>query len=151
MMDETPATPSQTENVTGRRIVAGFIDVIVLGILFVVMSALFGDAESSSNGDSGNFSVSLSGVPFIIYVLLSIAYYLVPEAMTGQSLGKKIMGLRVVALEDTLSWGKAAIRTVLRIIDSLPVLYLVGLISVAVTKKNQRIGDLAAGTIVVRA
>ncbi len=42
------------------------------------------------------------------------------------------------------------LRNILRIVDALPVLYLVGLGFVAVTGKNQRIGDLAAGTVVVR-
>jgi uncharacterized RDD family membrane protein YckC len=43
------------------------------------------------------------------------------------------------------------LRNVLRIVDFLPVLYLVGLVTVAVSQRNQRLGDLAAGTLVVRA
>jgi uncharacterized RDD family membrane protein YckC len=50
-----------------------------------------------------------------------------------------------------LTLGKVAIRTVLRIVDGLPFLYLLGLIVVAVSKQNQRIGDMAAGTLVVKA
>ena len=44
----------------------------------------------------------------------------------------------------------SAVRNVLRLVDSLPTLYLIGMISVIVTAHNQRLGDLAAGTIVVR-
>ncbi|MPZ47820.1 MAG: RDD family protein [Dehalococcoidia bacterium] len=136
-----------TENVTGPRIVAGIIDVVILGILFVIMSMLFGDSES----DSSSFSVNLSGLPGLIYGVLAFGYYMVLEATSGQTLGKKIMGLRVVSLEGEMSWGKSAIRTILRIIDGLPFLYLLGVILIAASKKNQRLGDMAAGTIVTRA
>jgi uncharacterized RDD family membrane protein YckC len=48
-------------------------------------------------------------------------------------------------------WKAVLLRNVLRIVDGLPVLYIVGLVTVAVTQRNQRLGDLAAGTLVVRA
>ena len=146
MMNEATPAVNQAENVTGIRIVAGIIDVVLLFVLFLVMSMLFGDSDS---GDGG-VSVNLNGAPALLYFLLAFGYYLVLEATTGQTLGKKVMGLKVVALEGELSWGKVAIRTILRILDGL-FLYLVGVICIAVSKKHQRIGDMAAGTIVVKA
>jgi uncharacterized RDD family membrane protein YckC len=140
-----PAIPA-VENVTGPRIVAGIIDVVVLIVFSFIFSAIFGDADAE--GSSASFQ--LSGLPFILLVLASIAYYLVPEAMYGQTLGKKIMGLKVVAESGELSWGKVAIRTVLRIIDGF-FFYLVAVILIAVSKKHQRLGDMAAGTLVVKA
>ena len=145
MTSEPVPTPEVTENLTGKRVVAGAIDVIVLAVLFFVMSAMFGDTES----EGSSFSVNLSGGPALIYFLLVLAYYLVPEGISGQTLGKRIMGLRVVALDASLSWGKVAIRNILRIVDGLPIFYLVGIIAIAVSKKHQRIGDMAAQTIVV--
>ncbi len=139
-------TPETTENLTGNRIVAGAIDVAVVVVLFFIMSALFGDSES----DGSSFSVNLTGGPALIYFLLALVYYLVPEGLSGQTLGKKIMGLRVVALDGSLSWGKVAIRNILRIIDGLPIFYLVGIIAIVTSKKHQRLGDLAAQTIVVK-
>ncbi|HLF78459.1 MAG TPA: RDD family protein [Dehalococcoidia bacterium] len=148
MTAEPEATPAP-ENLLGRRIVAGLIDFVLLTVLLIIMSSLFG--ESSSDG--GSFSVSLTGFPAIIYILLAIGYFLVLEMQTGQTLGKMVMGLRVVSLEGPLSWGKVAIRTLLRAVDGLPWLlpYLVGIICIAVSKNHQRIGDMAAGTAVVRA
>lgn len=146
-MNESVQAVPQTENLTGNRILAGLIDVIVLGVVFVLMSSLTGGTES---GD-GKFSVNLEGGPAILYFLIALAYYIIPEGLTGQTLGKKIVGLRVVAETGALSWGKVVIRTLLRIVDGLPVLYLVGIITIAVSKKHQRIGDMAAGTLVIRA
>jgi uncharacterized RDD family membrane protein YckC len=137
----------QVENVTGRRVVAGFIDVVILGVIFVLMSALSGGTES----EDGSFSANLDGGPALLFFLIVMGYYLVPEALSGQTIGKKIMGLRVVSLAGPLTWGKVAIRTILRIVDAFPVFYLVGIITIAVSKKNQRIGDMAAGTVVTRA
>ena len=152
MTAEPEATPA-VENLLGRRIVAGLIDAVLLIVLLVIMSALFGESESSSGDDGASFSVGLNGLPAILYFLISAGYYLIMEKQSGQTLGKKVMGIRVVALEGSLSWGKVAIRTILRFVDGFPWVlpYLAGLIAIAVSKKKQRIGDMAAGTAVVRA
>lgn len=85
-------------------------------------------------------------------MVASYAYYVIPEGFVGWSFGKLLLGLKVVkANGEPYTWGAALLRNVLRIVDGLPVLYLVGLVSIAVTLKKQRIGDLAAGTLVVRA
>ena len=141
-----PASPAR-DNVTGPRIIAAIIDIILLGIVFGLLAAAFGDTDSDDNG----FSISLSGGPGLAYFVFVFLYYLILESTTGQTLGKRVVGIKVAALDGDLSWGKVAIRTILRIIDGLPVLYLLGLIVVAVSKQNQRIGDMAAGTIVVKA
>jgi uncharacterized RDD family membrane protein YckC len=74
------------------------------------------------------------------------------EARDGQTIGKRCYGIRVVAADGGPAGPRAiAIRSVLRIVDSLPVSYLAGLLSMARTgpARRQRIGDIAAGTIVV--
>jgi uncharacterized RDD family membrane protein YckC len=147
MMNEaTPAATTQVENILGIRIIAGIIDIVAIIVIYALFAILFGDNSS----EGGNVSTSLNGFPGLLFLVISFAYYLVPEALTGQTLGKKIMGIKVVALEGEMSWGKAAIRTILRIIDGL-FLYLVGVLCIAISKKHQRIGDMAAGTIVVKA
>jgi uncharacterized RDD family membrane protein YckC len=151
MNEQSSAAPvAASQDVTGIRIVAGIIDAIVLVVVFVVMSALFGDADS--NGDDGSgFSVSLSGLPFILFIVISFGYYFVLEAYNqGQTLGKKLMGIRVVAVEGALDPGKVAIRTVLRIVDGF-LFYLVAVIVIVVSQRKQRVGDMAAGTLVVKA
>ena len=67
------------------------------------------------------------------------------------TLGKKAMGLKVVRENgEAMDWGAVIIRNLLRIIDGIA-FYLVGAIVVWVSKKRQRLGDMAAKTLVVRA
>lgn len=82
----------------------------------------------------------------------SVAYRFGLEARDGQTIGKRRYGIRVVAVDGGPAGPRAiAIRSVLRMVDSLPVCYLVGLLSMIRTGpgRRQRIGDIAAGTIVV--
>ena len=136
--------------VLGRRIGAALLDLVVLAILFVVLGLLIGDSES---GD-GSASVNLEGAGALLFFALTLLYYGVLEAATGQTLGKKLLGVRVARAADGSkpSTGAIAGRTVLRIVDALPFAYLLGLIVVLATgRRRQRIGDLAAGTTVVSA
>jgi uncharacterized RDD family membrane protein YckC len=146
-MNETTGTTTAaaSENLLGARIVAGLIDFVVLAVLGIVMAVLFGDTET----EDGGFELGLSGVPFLIFILLSLAYYFVMENSKGQTLGKMAMGLRVVSTSGPMTPGKIAIRTILRIVDGF-LFYLVAVIVIAVSKDHQRLGDLAAGTNVVR-
>jgi len=139
--------------VTGRRIVAALLDLIPLVLLFFVMAAAFGHAgKTVDEEDSQMYSVSLNGWPFVLYIFLSWAYFVVFEGLTARTPGKLLMGLKVVKLDGgRYDWKAVLLRNVLRIVDGLPVLYIVGLVTVAVTQRNQRLGDLAAGTLVVRA
>ncbi len=70
---------------------------------------------------------------------------------SGRTIGKRATGLRVVKADGRpVDFRSSAIRNLLRLIDALPGLYLVGIITVFVSKNNQRLGDLAAGTVVMR-
>jgi uncharacterized RDD family membrane protein YckC len=119
-------------------------------VVFVIFAMLFGDTETEGEDTSG-VNLSLNGGPAIAYFVVVLAYYFVMEAATGKTLGKMVMGLRVVSTSGPYTPMKAFIRNLLRIIDGLPFLYLLGIIVVASSKQKQRIGDMAAGTLVVRA
>lgn len=84
--------------------------------------------------------------------LLLFGYDVAWEVLAGgRTPGKRRTGLRVV--RDTgapVTFVTSAIRNVLRLVDFLPVAYGVGMTAVFVTRNNQRLGDLAAGTIVTR-
>jgi uncharacterized RDD family membrane protein YckC len=148
MFPEIPESTARGVTVNERRIVAGIVDVIALLVILALMTALFGESSST---ESGGASFELSGLPFIVTVALWFLYYLVPEMLTAKTLGKKLLGLRVVSEDGTpYGPGKAFLRNLLRLVDGLPVLYLLGVILVVVTPKHQRIGDMAAGTLVVR-
>ena len=84
-------------------------------------------------------------------LLIYFFYHPVLEiAMRGRTPGKRIAGVRLVTREgDIPGAGPLLLRNIFRILDSLPVCYLVGLISVVMTEHHVRIGDLAAGTLLV--
>lgn len=84
--------------------------------------------------------------------LATVVYYVACEmAMAGQSPGKRLAGLRVVRANGTpLTFTDSAIRNILRLVDVLPGFYTVGLITVFCSRQCQRLGDMAAGTVVVK-
>lgn len=86
----------------------------------------------------------------ILYFAISTGYGIVLEwRWRGQTLGKRLMGLRVIDAGGLrLQLSQIAIRNVLRAVDALPVFYLVGGISATVSRYGQRLGDLAANTVV---
>jgi hypothetical protein len=84
--------------------------------------------------------------------IAGVAYHFVLEARDGQTIGKRRYGIRVVGVDGGPADARAiAIRSLLRILDQLPVSYVSGLISMVRTgpARRQRIGDIAAGTMVV--
>ncbi len=94
------------------------------------------------------------GLPgYLLSSALALSYFYVCEALTGQTLGKRHMGLRVQsAAGGPAGLNAVSARNVLRLIDQLPVLYLVGLLVAIVTGgRRRRIGDWLGGTVVVRA
>ena len=134
-------------HVTGRRVLAIIVDGLVLGILFWVMSMLFG----SSSAEGGAVSASLGTLGTLLYAIIAFAYFALLEGNRGQTLGKMLLGIKVVR-EDTggvPGIKGATIRTVMRLIDGL-FAYLVAFIAVLASQKNQRLGDMLANTLVVR-
>jgi len=112
----------------------------------VIMGVTVGETSTA-----GGFYVSLHGWWFIAFLALALLYYFALEAATGQTVGKRMLGLRVSGAGERASVGAVAGRTLLRVVDWLPVLYLVGFVTMLVTgARRQRVGDLAAGTSVVR-
>ena len=96
-----------------------------------------------------DFSMALG---YIAYFALSIGYPIVTEWFwRGQTIGKRMFGIRVMDVQGLrLQFSQIAIRNLLRFVDSLPLFYVVGGITCLLTKHYQRLGDLAANTIVVR-
>jgi hypothetical protein len=88
----------------------------------------------------------------VLPLLVYIGYDVLFETLgSGRTPGKRATGLRVLRADGGAEDGVASlIRNVLRLIDGLPLSYVPGIVSILATKRNQRLGDLAAGTIVVR-
>lgn len=92
-----------------------------------------------------------TGILLVVAFLVEWFYPVVFEVLyNGQTPGKKIMQISVVNDNLTpVSWGPSTIRNLLRSVDILPMFYFGGLLSIILTKHFQRLGDLAAGTIVI--
>jgi uncharacterized RDD family membrane protein YckC len=137
-------TESETR-VTGRRVVQYIIDAILASIVPGIASWLF-DRSSGS----------LHGVGWVLAAVISLAAYFIywvsiPYAYGGQTFGMKLLRLRVISKDgDKASMPQLFIRGILLIIDTL-FLGLVGLITMLCSRYRQRVGDHAAGTIVVSA
>jgi uncharacterized RDD family membrane protein YckC len=125
----------------GSRFTATLIDLTLKGVLIV--GAFIG---TSLIGDLGLALYSV--LSFAIYFGYDVAFEVLAD---GQTPGKRWTGLRVLRDDgrpvDLLS---SAIRNVVRLVDGLPLSYLPAMVSILLTKRNQRLGDLAASTIVVR-
>jgi uncharacterized RDD family membrane protein YckC len=97
----------------------------------------------------------MSGVFPLVFVIPSIVVYffyhpVLEVMMHGRTPGKRMAGARIVTLEGaTPGTGALLMRNLFRLIDSLPLLYLVGLVCCMFTAQRVRIGDLAAGTVLV--
>jgi uncharacterized RDD family membrane protein YckC len=133
----------------GRRIGGAVLDLLILLVVFVVVGIFLGDATAGG----GSVNVSLGGVGTLVFLVLMLLYFYLTESSMGRSPGKAAVGLRVVGEDGSPPTNKAIlIRTLMRLIDWLPMLYLVGFITMLATGADrQRVGDLVAKTRVVRA
>ncbi|MGA3283781.1 MAG: RDD family protein [Verrucomicrobiota bacterium] len=96
-----------------------------------------------------NFGFALS---VIGYFVISIGYGIFFEwTWRGQTVGKKLLRLRVVDVEGMrLQFNQIVVRNLLRFVDALPAFYFVGGLTCWLNSRCQRLGDLAANTVVVR-
>lgn len=148
-MATTSGSPGQLAGL-GSRIVAFIIDAIITGIVggiltfpLVFLVGLGGDASGAGAG--------LLFLVQLIFPLAVFAYFIVMEGMYGYTIGKKLMSIRVVGENGAqIGMGAAAIRNVLRIVDSLPFAYIIGIALIAINDDEQRVGDMAASTYVVK-
>lgn len=135
----------------GYRILATILDAIFMIIYVMIIMLIFGISVSSAGMFYGENPYLIATI-FIILGLPILLYHFLSETfMNGQSFGKKIVGIKVVKLDGTQPGiGSYLLRSLLRIIDMQLMNGLVALISVAVSEKSQRLGDMAAGTTVIK-
>lgn len=116
---------------------------------FVSALILYGTLEIADLGDEGGISLTFAVV--VPSLLIYFLYHPVLElAMQGRTPGKRIAGVRLVTADGGVpGFGALLIRNVFRLIDSLPTGYCVGLVTTICTEHSVRIGDIAAGTLLV--
>jgi uncharacterized membrane protein SpoIIM required for sporulation len=139
----------------GSRVLAALTDLaICLGLMFMLFIAVAVLAPRGLTPVVGAASASWGMAILILaqFALLWGYYVLFEGFMDGQTPGKRIHHLRVVREGGySVTVGVSAVRNLVRILDMQPAFfYLVGLGSLLVTKHGRRLGDLVAGTLVVR-
>ena len=143
----TIATPEGVElhlrlGGVGSRFAAGMIDFAIKGAIVTVIALVFG--------------IGLGGVPALIVsaagLLFAMVFFdiLFEVRAGGRTPGKRALGLRVVMADGRpVGLRASAVRNLMRLIEGLPLSYVPAIVSILVTRSNQRLGDLAAGTVVM--
>src|SRR5450432_2148378 len=150
---ETPEHIVFRHRVAGpaRRALAYLLDLLICyGMVFVVaIIVVFAAAGAGALSGAMDSTIGL-GIGFLLLVLFAAQwiYFTVWEAFKGATPGKMAAGLRVVTTTGRPIGASAAVlRNLIRAADMLPTGYLVGLLSMSLTSRFQRLGDLAAGTM----
>lgn len=125
------------------RFIAGVID-LLLQLLLILLAAIAALGLLGGGLGTALFAMASFAALYLYDVLFEVL-------ACGRTPGKRVTHLRVVRERGTpVDLPASAIRNLLRFIDFLPTAYLVGLASILITRRNQRLGDLAAGTLVIR-
>lgn len=119
---------------------------------FTQLSEWISDSEE---GDSDIFLRGLAlslAIWLVIDLVFTTCYFLFFETLLrGRTPGKMFTRLRVVSVEGrVVGWRQSLLRNLLRMVDSLPAGYLVGIVAMVASPRVQRLGDLVAGTVVIR-
>jgi len=135
------------------RFVAQLVDVIILGVVFWLLG-FTGAGTITIDAATAQVTISpLFGLLMLIDVIIAFLYFTVLEGWNGQTVGKMVVKIKVVRKEDhsSISYGEAAIRTILRIIDLIPFIapYLLAAVLIWSSEDKQRLGDRVAHTVVV--
>jgi len=129
----------------GTRCFAAAIDIFTAGTIASIIGRLLGLA--------GVINEDVTQALIIVgYFAITLGYSILTEwAWRGQTIGKKLLRLRVVDAGGLrLEFHQVLMRNLLRCIDMLPAFYLVGGLVCLLSSRGQRLGDLAAGTVVIR-
>jgi len=150
----------------GSRFVAALVDGACMALLLIaavlvpfLLMRQGADAAGQIAENISDHRSALDGVDAALRIVMLLAafaviwgYYIVAELVTdGRSPGKRAVGLRVVRTDGLpIGLSESVIRNLVRVVDFLPGVYGVGMVAVMATARSQRLGDLAAGTIVVK-
>ena len=132
------------------RGLAWCIDFSIRVILFLALLFMLGSLATIATIRQNDNASFIIGIALLVYFGISSLYYVLFEASTGSTPGKRVFKLIVVHDNATpLSFGGSVIRNLLRSADILPMMYMFGLIVTLCDNRFRRLGDLAAGTLVV--
>lgn len=125
----------------GSRFIALLLDLVIQTVVILALGLAFGVL-----GDLGAAAYAVTA--FLVF----FGYPVLFEVLAGgRTPGKRAVGLRVVTADGgPVGFVPSAVRNIVRLVDLLPSTYTVGMVAVLASSKHQRLGDLAAGTLVIR-
>jgi uncharacterized RDD family membrane protein YckC len=135
-----------------RAIQVGLIAWLIVTVLVVLMAIgsveTIADILARARGTLGQWLIALA---ILVYGLISIGYFMIFEyAWSGSTPGKRSQHIRVIRNDGRpVSFVDAALRNILRFVDIVADVYPVGLAFMFLDSRNRRLGDLAAGTLVI--
>jgi uncharacterized RDD family membrane protein YckC len=129
----------------GERIVGSIIDFVLLVSYLIVFSILFNIGAFSSMLRHNGWLIFFISLPLIFYDLVCEILF------NGQTLGKKIMKIKVISLDGRQpTWGQYILRWLFRLVDFILTWNICAILCIAVSEKKQRVGDMVAGTTLIR-
>lgn len=145
----------------GSRFLAALVDTTIILLLqilvnMVLIMVLAKGADLKGMLSSGDFLTSSASWVIALMGLISFfffwGYYIFFEMLwNGQSPGKSLAKLRVIRADGTpITLTESIVRNLVRLIDFLPIYYGIGVVSMFINNQSRRLGDLAAGTLVIR-
>jgi uncharacterized RDD family membrane protein YckC len=139
----------------GIRGVAMAIDSFVWFGLFLsavtAVGAATGQIETTASGVNTSLEGTNGMIGFGLWLALGIGYHTIFEWQFGKTMGKYLVGIKVTTYSGSgVSLLSSLVRNIFRLVDFLPVFYVVGIVMLLVTGRDQRIGDKFGRTVVTR-
>jgi len=136
----------------GSRFIAILVDYLIFAFAFVVfllVGVIAFQAVTLFGGLSANW---LIGIVILIVFIVHWGYFALFEAFSnGRTPGKRVAKIRVIHQSGRgITFVEALARNLVRYVDEMPSFYAVGLVAIFISRRNQRLGDMVAGTLVVR-
>jgi uncharacterized RDD family membrane protein YckC len=130
------------------RLLAAIIDALVVSFIWGFVLLYFG--ERTENLDGG-YTYNVEGLPALLLFAGTCCYYIVPEILYGQTFGKSLFNLKVISEDgnEDIDFKQAFLRHLCDIVDWFPFFGIVFYIVTGNNPKKQRVGDMAAKTVVI--
>jgi uncharacterized RDD family membrane protein YckC len=131
----------------GSRFAAASVDAIIQYSTIAAFAALLFGTDGLGAGEDVAGAI-FAVVFFVVLFVYDVAFEVLAS---GRTPGKRWNGIRVIRTGgQPIGFLSSVIRNLMRLVDILPAFYLVGMTAIVVTRKNQRLGDIVAGALVVR-
>ena len=136
----------------GSRFIAILVDYLIWGFVFLILgllAAIIIPALHFFGGVSANWAI---GIAVLIVFLLQWGYFALFEAFgNGRTPGKRVAHIRVIHQSGRgINFVEALARNLVRFVDAAPSFYAMGVVTMFLSRRSQRLGDMVAGTLVVR-